>query len=263
LTPALKQNPVKILGLDFFPGTARDAIREITQGGGLLTAPAAPGLAHNLNQDPYYREALLHSRILLPDSGLMVLVWNQIRPKDTPPLYRVSGLEFLKEVLLSEENRSMLQSSFWIMPNELEAKLNRAWLLQNTGVTLPESSIYVAPDYPKAGPMEDPNLLAILKEHTPGLILNNIGGGTQERLGHYLQNNLSPTPAILCCGAAIAFLTGGQTCIPPWADKYKLGWLLRCVSKPTSYIPRYWKAKAIVPLMYKYKGQLPPITTQT
>lgn len=255
-------DPVKILGLEFFPGTAQDAIQQILKGG-LLTAPAAPGLAHNLSEDPEYRSALLRSRILLPDSGLMVLLWNNLLPDGGKPIQRLSGLEFLQKFLLAPEAQAYLRDSFWVMPNEDESRLNQTWLKENTGIELPPDSIYIAPEYPRSGPIQDPSLLKILQQVPHKAILNNIGGGTQERLGHYLQQHLSPIPPILCCGAAIAFLAGGQTSIPPWADKLKLGWLLRCLSKPGSYVPRYWKAKAIVPLLFKHRQNLPPLASSS
>ncbi len=49
----------------------------------------------------------------------------------------------------------------------------------------------------------------------------------QERLGYALRKQLSYKPAILCLGAAIAFLSGGQANIPNWADRLMLGWLFR------------------------------------
>ena len=76
-----------------------------------------------------------------------------------------------------------------------------------------------------------------------------IGGGNQERLGLYLKRNLSYLPAIHCIGAAIAFLSGDQVHIPVWADKFYLGWLFRSLSEPKRYIPRYWAAFSLYPLM--------------
>ena len=173
----MNSDHVKILGLDFFPGTAQDAIQQILQGG-LLTAPAAPGLAHNLNEDPEYRLALQNSRILLPDSGLMVLLWNRLLPADAKPIQRLSGLEFLQKFLLSPDTQAHLKDSFWVMPNEQESQLNQTWLKEHTGIKLPPESIYIAPKYPRAGPIQDPKLLQVLQQNLPKVILNNIGGGT-------------------------------------------------------------------------------------
>jgi UDP-N-acetyl-D-mannosaminuronic acid transferase (WecB/TagA/CpsF family) len=105
--------------------------------------------------------------------------------------------------------------------------------------------------------MEDPALLAILRARRPRHILVTIGGGKQERLGLYLKRNLEYRPSIHCTGAAIGFLSGDQVRIPVWADKLFMGWLFRCVSEPKQYISRYWGARKLLPLMLKYRDQLP------
>ena len=61
----------------------------------------------------------------------------------------------------------------------------------------------------------------------------------QERLGAYLRQNLDYMPTIICTGAAIAFLTGEQTDIPPIVDRLFLGWIFRWFSSPTRFVPRF------------------------
>ena len=64
-------------------------------------------------------------------------------------------------------------------------------------------------------------------------------------------------PSIHCIGAAIGFLTGNQVRIPGWADRLFLGWLFRCLSEPGKFVPRYWKACKLVPLMIRYRAEPP------
>jgi hypothetical protein len=160
------------------------------------------------------------------------------------------------------------------MASQESATRNLAWLAQQ-GITLPETNIYVAPMYnstngnqteqpPSASDtastsLSDPALLALIDQLRPQHIVVTIGGGTQERLGLYLKRNLSYRPAIHCIGAAIAFLSGDQVRIPVWADKYYLGWLLRSISEPKRYIPRYWDARKLLPLMLRHRSQLPTL----
>jgi hypothetical protein len=47
--------------------------------------------------------------------------------------------------------------------------------------------------------------------------------------------------------------------IPVFADRYYLGWLLRCLSEPKLYVPRYWKARTLLGMMVKYRSELPPL----
>ncbi len=62
-------------------------------------------------------------------------------------------------------------------------------------------------------------------------------------------------PAIICTGAAIAFLSGRQVNIPPWADRYVLGWLFRCAKEPRKFIPRYRKALRLIPLLFRFRDR--------
>jgi hypothetical protein len=109
--------------------------------------------------------------------------------------------------------------------------------------------------------LSDPALLDLIDRLRPRHIVVTIGGGTQERLGLFLKRNLPYRPAIHCIGAAIAFLSGDQVRIPVWADKYYLGWLLRSISEPKRYIPRYWNARKLLPLMLRHRSQLPTLKT--
>jgi N-acetylglucosaminyldiphosphoundecaprenol N-acetyl-beta-D-mannosaminyltransferase len=49
--------------------------------------------------------------------------------------------------------------------------------------------------------------------------------------------------------------------IPPIADKLAMGWLLRCLWRPRSYVPRYWAARKLIWLIYRHRQELPPMRT--
>jgi N-acetylglucosaminyldiphosphoundecaprenol N-acetyl-beta-D-mannosaminyltransferase len=240
----------RILGLRFFIGTASDSVRRMKQHGGLLVVPAAPALK-DLPTHSGYREALLGADLAITDSALMVLVWRFLHGEK---LRRTSGLEYLEE-LLKDREMAVSGSTFWIMANPLSAARNLDWLASQ-GLPVPESHVYLAPMY--HGPIDDPALLRTLEQLRPRHIIVTVGGGTQERLGYYLKQRLSYRPAIHCIGAAIAFLSGDQVQIPVWADRAGLGWLLRCLWRPQSYVPRYWAARKLVALMIRYRDELPP-----
>jgi UDP-N-acetyl-D-mannosaminuronic acid transferase (WecB/TagA/CpsF family) len=103
-------------------------------------------------------------------------------------------------------------------------------------------------------PIDDAPLLERLNRIRPQHVIVTIGGGNQERLGLYLKRNLDFLPAIHCIGAAIAFLSGDQVNIPVWADKFYLGWLFRSLSEPKRYMPRYWGAFRLFPLMLRNRA---------
>jgi UDP-N-acetyl-D-mannosaminuronic acid transferase (WecB/TagA/CpsF family) len=241
----------RILGIDFFDGSAQAAIA-IMRNGGLLVIPAAPALKdldHNLD----YRESLLNADLAITDSAFMVLIWNRLQ---STPINRLSGLEYLRELLLEPDLRQP-GNTLWIMASPLSAKRNRDWL-EGQGITIPEDHIYMAPMYGSA-PISDTALLERLNRLRPKHVIMTLGGGTQERLGLYLKRNLTYRPAIHCIGAAIAFLSGDQVFIPVWADRFYLGWLFRSVAEPKRYVPRYWGAFKLLPLMLRHRARLPDL----
>ena len=239
----------QILGVRFFVGDAQGAIDEVSRSGGLVVVPAAPALK-NLAADKGYREALVGADFAIADSAFMVLLWNMIDRNRIPKL---SGLKYLR-ALIEEPNFQEEGNTFWVMPTPAAARRNMKWLREN-GVNVANEDVYLAPLYEAT--ISDEDLLARLEERRPRHIVLGVGGGTQERLGLYLKQHLSYRPAIHCIGAAIAFLSGDQVRIPAWADTLGLGWLYRSLADPKRFVPRYWDARHLAPLLLKYRDRLP------
>lgn len=250
--PASDSRFQTILGVRFFVGTAQEAIDEVSRDGGLVVVPAAPALK-NLANDQGYREALLGADFAIADSALMVLLWNLIQRKRIPKL---SGLKYLRSLIKQSDVRQ-LGNNFWVMPTPGAAERNAKWL-RARGVSIAESDIYLAPIY--GVEIQDPELLSLLELRRPKHIVLGVGGGTQERLGLYIKHNLSYSPAIHCIGAALAFLSGDQVRIPVWVDALGLGWLWRSASDPRRFVPRYWDARHLVPLLLRFRDRLPAHT---
>ena len=240
----------RILGVDFFVGTI-EAATERAVSGGLVVAPSAPGLAVDLLKSPSYREALTTADLAITDSGYMVLLWRLFTGEKLP---RHSGLKLIRAVLAREDLKAP-GAIFWVMPSAEECARNLAWL-RAQGFATTEADTYLAPHY-KPGPIHDEELVARIEARRPRVVMLAIGGGVQERLGLGLRSRLSQRPGILCLGAAIAFLTGGQANIPPWADKLILGWLFRLLSSPRKFWRRYWEAIRLAPILRRYRERLP------
>lgn len=238
---------VEILQIPFACGGLEELVDAALDGHGLVTAPSAPCLGIAA-KDPIYTRQLASSKLAIADSGAMVLVWRLARPNTQ--LRRVSGLAFLERVL--QDERIQKSDALFLVDPSPEASQRNRQLLTSKGIALKSENQYVAPMY-EPPYVEDPALLELIKKNAPRYILINLGGGIQERLGAWLQEKLDfngngiATPTIICTGAAIAFLTGEQTKIPRWADRMYLGWAIRCLSKPSLYIPRYFKS---IPVLY-------------
>ncbi|MDQ3198341.1 MAG: WecB/TagA/CpsF family glycosyltransferase [Verrucomicrobiota bacterium] len=295
----------RILGIDFFGGTSREAVDEISRTGGLLVAPAAPSMIA-LCRDTDYRRAILSAQIAIADSGFMVLLWKLFTGESVP---RISGLEHVKR-LLEHETVRQPGATLWLVPTEtsreklieflasLEERPPCRLRVENTDATarVPPSDhltpspagsvtatsrlpvyvdpsprdsiqlsavssqvfpIYIAPKYGR--PVADETLLGLVRQTRPKHIVVAVGGGIQDKLGHYLLEHLDYRPAIHCIGAALGFITGDQVRIPDWADKYYLGWFFRSVAQPKVFIPRFWSARKLPWLIWRYRERLPPL----
>jgi N-acetylglucosaminyldiphosphoundecaprenol N-acetyl-beta-D-mannosaminyltransferase len=238
----------KILGVDFFSGTVEGAIERMERGG-LLVVPAAPALK-NMTRDFAYREALLGADVAITDSAFMVLIWNFLQGDD---LQRLSGLRYQRS-LLEQSSVRHPGNTVWVMAGKESADRNLAYL-ESIGINVPQECIYMAPMY--GDETEDTALLETIERIRPKHVVITIGGGSQEKLGYYLKQELSYLPAIHCTGAAIAFLSGDQVHIPGWADRLYLGWLMRSLSDPLRFIPRYWEARKLLQLILRYRERLP------
>lgn len=241
----------RILGVQFFTGSADEAVR-IGMQGGLVVVPAAPALVE-LQTNEQYREAVFNADLAITDSGLMVLIWQMLTGKK---LTRVSGLKYLK-LLFELKALQPRESVLWIMPNATARDQNLTWL-RSQRYDFTAEDCYLAPNYP-AGRIVDDALVALARKRRPKHFVVCLGGGTQERLGLMLKRECDFRPSIHCIGAAIGFLTGNQVHIPTWADKFFLGWLFRCFSEPSKFIPRYWRACRLVPLMIRYRENPPAL----
>jgi UDP-N-acetyl-D-mannosaminuronic acid transferase (WecB/TagA/CpsF family) len=222
---------IQILGIQFFKGKVNEVFEILKTKGGLLTVPAAPALV-TISEDKAYYDALLESDLVIPDSGYMILIWNFF---SKPRISKISGLEFINYFI---DNISSFKDDqfFLVNPSDLDGKINKDFLNEK-GLKVHDNDIYTAPFYKEK--VNDEVLLKLIEKQKPKWVFINIGGGTQEKLGLFLKKNLSYKPAILCTGAALAFKTGRQVNMPTWVDYIYMGWLIRCISNPKVFVPRY------------------------
>jgi UDP-N-acetyl-D-mannosaminuronic acid transferase (WecB/TagA/CpsF family) len=239
----------QILGVKFVVAEAQQVIDAVSESGGLVVVPSGPALC-TLTSDLAYREALLRADFAIADSAFMVMLWNFFyRPK----ISKLSGLRYLRELLAQDGFRN-LGATFWVMPRRESAECTVTWLLSQ-GIEVSPSNVYVAPHY--NGCIKDSVLAEAIERVQPHHVVLGVGGGVQEPLGLYLKQTLSYLPAIHCIGAAIGFLTGDQVRIPTWGDRLGLGWLFRSLSDPIRFVPRYWGARILMPMMLRYRDRLP------
>ena len=264
----------RMLGIDFFVGTAAEAIAHISKSGGLIVAPAAPSFIA-LQDDPDYRRAIADADLAIADSGWAVLFWRLLRREK---LTRISGLALFKALLETADAR-IPGNLFWILPSE-KAKTKTLEFAHSSGYPTTADDCYVAPKYfscshgsvsreerervsQKRGySIADDALVAILQSRKPKHIIIGIGGGMQDKLGSYLKHQLIYRPGIYCIGAASGFVTGDQVVIPMWADRFFVGWMFRILAQPRTLLPRFWSARRLPGMIWRYGNELPEARSQ-
>ena len=241
---------VQILGIPFYNDSLETALDIAHNDGGLFLAPSGPGLSE-LGKNPHYDEALQTADINLIDSGYLALLWKK---RCGESLQRHSGLKFIQALIDAPKFKKNARQ-LWVMPDQAHRDATQRYL-EKQRIQLKDPNFYLAPYYTDF-PIEDQKLLDTIREQRPDYIILTIAGGKQEVLGHWLRNQLDYTPTILCIGAAIAFLSGKQARIPKWADRIYIGWLLRIITDPKTFLPRYWSARKLRSLLKRWGTQLP------
>lgn len=232
---------VSVFGIRFLR-RGYPAARDRLSDGGFMVVPSAPSLVP-AETDEYYYRALKASDFAIPDSGFMVLM---LRLFYRVRLVRLSGLEFLANYLRDLAGNAD-PGLYMVEPSTEDHAANQEYL-HRQGVKYDPAACYIAPLYTETA-LRDDKLLQDIEARRPAVVLINLGGGVQERVGYFLKQHLSYQPAIICTGAAIAFLSGRQVQIPAWADFLYLGWLFRSFSNPRRFIPRYFYGLRLVPLL--------------
>jgi UDP-N-acetyl-D-mannosaminuronic acid transferase (WecB/TagA/CpsF family) len=200
-----------------------------------------------LADDPAHREAVEGADVAVTDSSFMVLLWLA---RTGERILRITGLRVMRAIVSSGRFRGEGET-FWIMPSHEDCVANLTWL-RSQGFRVRDEDTYIAPLYPRTGPLSDPVLLQHLATRRPSLIGIGLSGGVQERLGWDLRQRLGYPSSILCIGGAIAFLSGRQTRIPVFADRLGLGWVLRFLSAPRSFSRKLEGVGRLIPLIWRH-----------
>jgi N-acetylglucosaminyldiphosphoundecaprenol N-acetyl-beta-D-mannosaminyltransferase len=234
-----------ILGVRFYISDL-EGLLERVPGGGLIVVPSAPVMIR-LEDDPAHREAMEGADFAVTDSGFMVWLWLF---RTGERVKRISGLRLLRGLFARGDYKGKGES-FWVMPTPADSAANLAWL-KGQGFGVESADSYVAPLYPKTGPIADEALVSVLNSRRPRLVVVALSGGVQERLGWMLCQRVAYKPTILCIGGAIAFLSGQQAAIPVWADRLAIGWLFRFVASPRSFAAKVNGVGRLPGMIWKY-----------
>lgn len=237
---------VFFLKIKFSNNSLKD-FKNIIKKRGLFLFPSGPGLS-TLEDDKQYYESLKKADINFFDSGYFVLLLKLLKNIN---VNKCSGYLFIKYFL---EYLKYSKTNIKIMSVDPSKNLSisiKRFLLKDY---LKKKKLinYVAPFYNNHN-ITDPALLKIIKKKKPRFIIINIGGGIQELLGLYLKKNLNYKPTIICTGGALMFLTGDQAPISVSLDRFYLGWFVRILYNPKTFLVRYIKAFKLFYIVWNNK----------
>jgi UDP-N-acetyl-D-mannosaminuronic acid transferase (WecB/TagA/CpsF family) len=290
----------RVLGIDFFDGAVEEAVEWVARNGGLVIAPAGPSIIA-LQTDAAYREAIAQADLAVADSGWMVVFWRILHGEKLTRISGLKFFKRLLElpevrtarnlfwVLPSDkaqvktlawaqaEQFPLTNNDLYVAPRYLEGHAPLAAsehgevgsrpgassgdaVEQHTGHD-PASAVSYGAASSVRPSIEDERLLAIIRERRPKHIVIAIGGGMQDKIGSYIKSNCGYRPGIYCIGAAPGFVTGDQVRIPMWADRFYLGWIFRVFAQPRAVGPRFWSARKLPWLIWKYRRDMPPLLT--
>ena len=241
----------RVLGIDFFNGTAATAAESLR---GCVVVTAAPALL-KLNYDEPYRRAMQSADQVLLDSGLLARLW---KIRTGTELAKISGIQYLR-ALLSSAAFGTGKGVLWVV-GSAQAKQKSIEFLQRSGISVDNESVHILDQRSASG--REHELLLLLEERRPPHVVIALRGGGQEELGVYLRDYLLYRPTIHCVGAALAFLNGDEQPIPDWAQRRQLGWLARLVAQPRMILPRLGIAVAVAAMVFRYGSELPPLRTR-
>jgi len=100
--------------------------------------------------------------------------------------------------------------------------------------------------------VSDPELLTLLRARRPKHIVIAVGGRRAGAAWGVPAGAISIMRRRSIASGRPLVSSAAQVRIPMWADRWKLGWFFRCLSSPRTFVPRYWHARKLVPLMLKY-----------
>lgn len=240
----------RILGLDFLDVDLSEGFEYACAVKGVVVFPSGSCM-ERLERDPEHWESLKKADTRFVDSGALALFWRWVSGRKVK---RVSGYVFLEQFI--RERLADPASVYWVMPTIEESKRHCEWL-REVGFAAETGMVHIAPWYERGRPVVDEVLLTDLERARPAVVVICLSGGVQEPLAVWLRNRLAFRPLILCTGAAIAFLSGTQSRIPRWADRWYVGWIFRCVENPVRYGRRYARVFRLLAIVRRFRDRRP------
>jgi UDP-N-acetyl-D-mannosaminuronic acid transferase (WecB/TagA/CpsF family) len=235
----------KFYNIKFYEASYNYVINYLLKKKGYIVMPAASAL-QSIKNDSNYHNALQKSSIAILDSGYFCILILLLKFKK---FQKFSGYKFMKNFINDKKIKSY--KILILDPTTIDSRINKLYL-HSKGLKFTKH--YICPIYDK-NLVIDKKLINLVNKFKPKFIISNIGGGNQEKLALYINNNSNWKPITLCTGAALSFFsnTNYNFKITDDLDKYYLGWLIRLLNNPSIFFIRLVYSLPLIFLFFSKK----------
>ena len=225
----------------------------------LLICTPNPEIMLAARTDRLFHKILTQADFNIPDGTGLIWALRRAEGGSVPPLLRVSGVDFLHELLK-------------ILPTGQRVALLGAGLASNAGAvknlqkTFPQHTFRgwlgeipeirtIRPESQKLEEFKTAALTQAISEFRPTVILAGLGAPRQEK---WLKANLPQIPTVAVAmgvGGAFDMLAGLKPRAPLGVRKAGLEWLWRVILEPRR-LGRIWKAVVVFPIIVLFNKHL-------
>jgi N-acetylglucosaminyldiphosphoundecaprenol N-acetyl-beta-D-mannosaminyltransferase len=187
---------------------------------------------YNLAQkDPYYKEALLNSDILLPD-GVGVIFAN--RWLTGKRLKKIAGADlFFYEM---ERLQKIGGKCFFLgSTEEILTKIRKKAAIEYPNIII---GTYSPPFRKEFNKNDNEAMIKVINEFHPDVLMIGMTAPKQEKWAYKFRNEIN-VGHICCIGAVFSFYAGTTKRAPQWMINCGLEWVFRLISEPRRLWRRY------------------------
>jgi N-acetylglucosaminyldiphosphoundecaprenol N-acetyl-beta-D-mannosaminyltransferase len=232
----VKRRKSRLFGISIDSLTMDEALREIEI---LLASPqpslvVTPNIQHIslLQRDAEFKDAYAAASLILADS--MPLVWSS-RLLGSPLPERVAGSDILPAFSRRAARKGYGLFFLGAAPG-IAARAANVLREKNPGLRI--VGVH-APGQGFERHLEtNEEVLRLIREARPDILFVALGTPKGE-VWAWKNKNAASVPVVICCGAALDFISGNKRRSPRWLQKLGLEWLFRVLHEPRRLWRRY------------------------
>jgi N-acetylglucosaminyldiphosphoundecaprenol N-acetyl-beta-D-mannosaminyltransferase len=238
---------VELFGMQIDPVTMSEAVGRVfdwvQEPGADCQFVVTPNVDHAVmyQEDAGLRDAYQDAGLVLAD-GLPVVLASRLLRRGIPQ--RVTGSDLVPQLFEATRARGPINVFLLGAGPGVAEKAAKKIQLRWPGVRV--VGTYSPPLGFEKNPAENENIVAMVNNAMPDLLVVGLGAPKQELWVHQYRTRLN-TKVALCVGATIDFLAGEKARAPMWMRQAGLEWCHRLATEPRRLAKRYLRDAWIFP----------------